>query len=39
MAYTQTEINIAIKDRSPKEYLADILEQCDGGELRYGGIH
>ena len=38
MAYTQTEINIAIKDRSPKEYLADILEQCDGGELRYGGI-
>ena len=38
MAYTQTEINIAIKDRSPKEYLADILEQCDGGEPRYGGI-
>ena len=38
IAYTQTEINIAIKDRSPKKYLGDVLEQCGGGELKLGGI-
>lgn len=37
--YTQSEINIAIKDKSPKEYFSKILIQCDGiSELFYGGI-
>ena len=38
MAYMQTEINVAINDTSPKEYFADVLKQCSGGELKYGGI-
>lgn len=38
IAYMQTEINIAIKDCPPKEYLAHVLEQCDSGSVWYGGI-
>lgn len=34
----QSEINIAIGKRSPREYLAEIKSQCDSGVLRYGGI-
>lgn len=37
-AYTQSEINIKIKDRAPKEYLAEILSQCENGKPMYGGI-
>jgi hypothetical protein len=37
--YTQSEINIAIKDKSPKEYFNKIIKQCDkGSKLFYGGI-
>lgn len=36
--YTQTEINIRIKDQAPKEYMADIRKQCEGGDMQYGGI-
>lgn len=36
--YTQTEINIRIKDQAPKEYMADIRKQCEGGDIQYGGI-
>ena len=35
---TQTEINIAISDKAPKLYLAQMLEQCNGGKQLYGGI-
>lgn len=37
-AYTQSEINIKIGNKSPKDYLSEALKQCDGGELKYGGI-
>lgn len=35
---TQSEINIKIGKKSPKEYFKDVLNQCNGGELVYGGI-
>ncbi len=34
----QSEINIAIGDRAPEEYFGQLVEQCDGGKKRYGGI-
>jgi hypothetical protein len=34
----QSEINIAIGDKAPEKYLAEVAEQCDGGKKRYGGI-
>lgn len=37
-ALTQQEINIKISDRSPKEYLQEVLKQCETKELVYGGI-
>lgn len=37
-AYAQSEINIKIGKKSPKEYMAEVAKQCEGGELRYGGI-
>ena len=38
-ALTQTEINISIKDRSPKEYMSKIHEQIRTGEIsNLGGI-
>jgi hypothetical protein len=37
-AYMQSEINIRIGSKSPKEYLADTVHQCTGGELKYGRI-
>lgn len=36
--YTQSEINIKIKDQAPKEYMAQVKEQCTGGDAVYGGI-
>lgn len=36
--YTQSEINIKIGKKSPKEYLTYVYEQCNGADLRYGGI-
>ena len=38
MAYIQPKINAAIKDTPPEEYLADVLKQCNGGDLKYGSI-
>lgn len=38
LVYTQTEINLAIKDSAPFEYFKEILDQCNGGTLKYGGI-
>lgn len=34
----QSEINIAIGDKSPESYFKDLGEQCDGGKKKYGGI-
>ena len=35
---TQSEINIAIGDKAPDIYFAQLAEQCNGGAKRYGGI-
>ena len=34
----QSEINIAIGDRAPEVYFADLKRQCNGGAVKYGGI-
>ncbi len=34
----QSEINIAISDKAPEKYFAEIAEQVNGGKKRYGGI-
>jgi hypothetical protein len=34
----QSEINIAIGDKSPATYFHHLLEQCNGGKQLYGGI-
>lgn len=36
--YTQSEINIKIKDQAPKEYMNKVKEQCEGKNNGYGGI-
>lgn len=36
--YTQSEINVKIKDQAPKDYMAQVKEQCTGGNAVYGGI-
>lgn len=37
-ALAQSEINIAIGEKSPKEYFAELHEQVNGGKKKYGGI-
>ena len=34
----QSEINIAIGDKPPEKYLAELAEQVAGGPKKYGGI-
>jgi hypothetical protein len=34
----QSEINIAIRDRSPKEYFSEIIDNCKKGVSQYGAI-
>lgn len=36
--YAQSEINIKIGKKTPKEYMSDIVKQTQGGKLKYGGI-
>lgn len=36
--YMQSEINIRIGNKAPKAYFEELKEQCNGGELKYGGI-
>lgn len=36
--YAQSEINIKIGRKSPREYMGAVMEQTNGGELMYGGI-
>lgn len=35
---TQSEINIAIGDKSPEVYFKELKEQCSGNNKKYGGI-
>jgi hypothetical protein len=35
---TQSEINIAIGDKAPEQYFKEVVDQCDGGTKKYGGI-
>lgn len=37
--YTQSEINIKIKDQAPKDYMGKVKEQCEGKSNGYGGIN
>jgi hypothetical protein len=34
----QSEINIAIGDKPPEKYFAQLADQCNGSKARYGGI-
>jgi hypothetical protein len=34
----QSEINIAIGDKPPEKYFAQLAAQCEGGKSHYGGI-
>lgn len=36
--YMQTEINIRIGNKSPKTYFAELIDQCNGGSIKYGAI-
>ena len=36
--YTQSEINVKIKDQAPRDYMAQVRKQCVGGNATYGGI-
>jgi hypothetical protein len=38
-AFAQEEINIRIGNKLPKEYLAVVRAQCEGGQLKYGSIN
>ncbi len=38
LAMTQSEINIALGAKPPSHYFQELLDQCSGGKLRYGGI-
>ena len=37
--YMQSEINIKISDKSPDKYFNELIEQCNNGEIKYGGIN
>lgn len=36
--YAQSEINIKIGKKTPKEYMSEVTKQVSGGTLTYGGI-
>ena len=36
--YMQQEVNIAVGNKAPVAYFSEVLEQCHGGTLKYGGI-
>lgn len=36
--YMQSEINIAIGSKAPKLYFQELMAQCTGGPVKYGGI-
>jgi hypothetical protein len=37
-AIAQSEINIVIGSKEPKLYFSQLIEQCQGGKVRYGSI-
>ncbi len=37
--YMQSEVNIKVGKKAPNVYFQTLKEQCDGGELKYGGIN
>lgn len=37
-ALAQSEINITISDKAPFVYFKELVEQCNGGKKKYGGI-
>ncbi|MRX62594.1 GmrSD restriction endonuclease domain-containing protein [Maribacter luteus] len=37
--YMQQEVNIQVGAKAPEVYFGEILEQCKGGALKYGGIN
>lgn len=36
--YAQSEINIKVGKKTPKDYMSEIIKQTKGGKLKYGGI-
>lgn len=36
--YAQSEINIKIGKKAPKEYMKEVFDQCRGKKIKYGGI-
>ena len=36
--YMQQEVNIAVGNKAPVAYFSEVLEQCHGVTLKYGGI-
>lgn len=36
--YAQSEINIKIGKKAPKDYMSKVISQVEGGDLKYGGI-
>ncbi len=36
--YAQSEINIKVGKKAPKDYMSEVIKQTRGGELKYGGI-
>jgi len=36
--YAQSEINIKVGKKTPKDYMAEVIKQTKGGKLKYGGI-
>lgn len=38
LVLTQQEINIAIGDKPPIKYFAELITQCSGGDKKYGNI-
>lgn len=37
-AVAQSEINIAIGKKDPGQYFTELVNQCNGGHIKYGGI-
>lgn len=37
-AVAQSEINIAIGNKIPKDYMSEVFAQCSGGKKKYGNI-
>lgn len=36
--YAQTEVNIRVGMKAPKEYMKDVVKQCKGGKVIFGSI-